>query len=240
MEKPLNELVEKLKGAAGANLKAVVLYGSAASGEFHPKHSDLNVLCVVEKSGAGELAELNPASVWWTRKGHPAPLVFTPEGLQRSADVFAIELLDLKASHRMLFGEDIFGALEVPMSLHRVEVERELRVSLLRLRQSYLAAPAKPKRLLQLMTSSVSTFLALFRHALIALGEQAPQPKRDALDRLAALLGFNAAAFHAILDVREGRRREKEVDAQMVFREYLEGVTRVTDEVDRRIEELSP
>jgi hypothetical protein len=130
--------------------------------------------------------------------------------------------------------------LEVPLSLHRVEVERELRVNLLRLRQSYLAAPAKPKRLLQLMTSSVSTFLALFRHALMALGEQAPQPKRDALDRLASLLGFNAAAFHAILDVREGRRREKEVDVEAVFREYLEGVTRVTDEVDRRIEGLSP
>jgi hypothetical protein len=125
------------------------------------------------------------------------------------------------------------------MSLHRVEVERELRVNLLRLRQAYLAAPAKPKRVLQLMTASVSTFLALFRHALIALGEQAPQQKRDALDRLATLLGFNAAAFHAILDVREGRRREKDVDPEAVFRDYLEGVTRVTNEVDRRMEELS-
>jgi predicted nucleotidyltransferase len=239
MEKQLNELVEKLKGAAGANLKSVVLYGSAVSGEFHPKHSDLNVLCVVEKSDAGELARLNPVSVRWVRKGHPPPLVFTLEALQRSADVFAIELLDIKASRRVLFGEDVLGALEVPMSLHRVEVERELRVNLLRLRQAYLAAPAKPKRVLQLMTASVSTFLALFRHALIALGEQAPQQKRDALDRLATLLGFNAAAFHAILDVREGRRRERDVDPEAVFRDYLEGVTRVTNEVDRRIEELS-
>ena len=235
MEQELNQLVEKLKAAAGDNLKAVALYGSAATGEFQPKYSDLNVLCVLERLDAAELEKLNPVTVWWTRKGQPPPLVFTLDALRRSADVFAIELTDIKASHRILHGEDVFTGLEVPMHLHRLEVERELRTNLIRLRQSYLSEPQPRKALLRLMTGSVSTFTTLFRHALIALGQPPPASKREAVDKLAALLGFDAAAFHTVLDVREGKRREKDVDAVATFRSYLDGISRVVEEVDQRL-----
>ncbi len=235
MEKDLSELVEKLKQAAGGNLKSVVLYGSAAAGEFQPKHSDLNVICVLGRLDAAELAKLNPASAWWARKGHPAPLVFTLEELRRSADVFAIELLDIQASRRVLDGEDVFARLEVPMSLHREQVERELRTNLIRLRQGTLAAPRSDANLERLMTASVSTFLALFRHALLALGEQPPQAKRAVLDRLAALLGFDASGFHAVLEAREGKRPLRSGDVAATFASYLAGVTHVTEEVDRRL-----
>src|SRR2546422_8340651 len=78
--------------------------------------------------------------MWWTRKGHPSPYVFTLEELRQSADVFAIELWDIKSSRKVLFGEDVFDGLDVPMGLHRIQVERELRASLVRLRQRYLTA----------------------------------------------------------------------------------------------------
>jgi hypothetical protein len=235
MEKLLNELVEKLKVAAGANLKSVVLYGSAAAGEFHPEYSDLNVMCVLERLSAADLESLNPAGQWWAGKGHPAPLVFTLERLSQSADLFAIELLDIKEKRRVLFGEDVFAALDVPMNLHRQQVERELRASLIRLRQNYLAFPPQPKRLLGLMTASVSTFVTLFRHALIALGEQPPQLKREVADSLAKLLGFDARPFHTLLDVREKKIPAKSVNAAATFRGYLESIQRAEDELDRRL-----
>lgn len=235
MEKDLNELVEKLRAAAGENLKSVVLYGSAATDEFHPGHSDLNVLCVLERLDIDALAKLNPPATWWEKKGHPAPLMFRLEELRRSADVFAIELLDIKTSRRVLFGEDHFATLEVPMTLHRVQLEHELRTKLIRLRQRYLATAHDRKRLLGLMSASVSTFLVLFRHALIVLGETPPKPKREVLNRLSSLLAFEPEPFLALLDVREGRRKEKEVDVEKTFRSYLDAITRVVEEVDRRL-----
>lgn len=233
MEKDLSELVEKLKQAAGSSLKSVVLYGSAASGEFQPKHSDLNVLCVLERLDGAELGKLNATAAWWVRKGHPAPLVFTLDELRHSADVFSIELLDIKASHRVLYGEDVFGRFDVPMSLHREQVERELRTNLIRLRQAYLAAPRNTGTVERLMSVSVSTFTALFRHALIALGEQPPQSKRAVVDRLAALLGFDASPFHTVLDFREGKRGQ--ADIFKTFDAYLAAITRVAEEMDRRL-----
>ena len=234
-ERDLTDLVTKLKNDVGSNLLAVVLYGSAATEEFHEGHSDLNVLGIVRSLGPSELAKLHAASVWWAKKGHPIPLFMTLHELHHSADVFAIELLDIKAARRVLYGEDVFAALHVPMDLHRLHVERELRNNTLRLRQHYLRHSADARRTLELMTSSISTFAALFRHALIALGEEPSSTKWGAIERLGAVLGFDPAPFRKILDVREGRKRGREVDVAPTFAAYLDVVSMVTDEMDRRL-----
>jgi hypothetical protein len=234
-EKDLAELVERLSKAAGANLSAVVLYGSAANQDFREEHSDLNILCLLQRMDAGELKKLQPAGLWWWRKGHPTPLLFTLRELQDSADVFAIELLDMKQRHRMLLGDDFLTGFEVPMALHRLQVERELRTGVIRLRQAFLRSRGRRAELSELMIASASTFAALFRHALIALGETAPETRREVLDRLAVKLGFDPAAVHAVLDVREGKRRSGEIDPEQTFARYLDTVTRVAEEMDRRL-----
>jgi hypothetical protein len=205
------------------------------AGDFHPKHSNLNILCLLDRAGVPELETLNSVAVWWTRKGHPAPLVFTLDELSRSADIFAIELLDIKQHHRILHGDDFLASLEVPMALHGLQVERELRAGWIRLREAILIAPRTRKALMSLMLASVSSFVTLFRHALIVLGEQPPPGKRAIVDRIAALLGGSAAAFDTVLDVREGKQKQSQVDIGMTLAGYLELVERVADAVDRKL-----
>ena len=236
MEAKLSELVNRLKAAAGDNLKAVVLYGSAVAGEFHAAHSDLNILCVVDRAGAADLERLHGVAEWWMKERNPAPLIFTMEELQRSADVFAIELLDMKLHHRILFGTDFLDDFEVPLHLHRLQVERELRTAWLRLRQAILAAPLSNKVHVDIMLKSVSPFCALFRHALLALGHDMPATKRETVNAIASLTGGNPTAFQTVLDLREGKRKKSEIDVEVSLNAYLELVEVVTNEVDRRLE----
>ncbi|MGH9714823.1 MAG: hypothetical protein ACRD5M_16135 [Candidatus Acidiferrales bacterium] len=236
METKLKELVERLQAAAPDNLKTIVLYGSAVTGEFLAHHSDLNVLCLVDRAGSAELQILHPVAEWWIHAGNPAPLILTPDELRRSADVFAIELLDMKLRHRILLGDDFLTTFEVPLGLHRFQVERELRTDWLRLRQAILAAPQKKKVHLGIMLGSVSAFCALFRHALVALGQPMPETKRQAVNALATLTGAEPTAFHAILDLREGKVKESKIDIEETLHTYLEFVEIVTNEVDRRLE----
>jgi predicted nucleotidyltransferase len=235
METRLKEIVERLKAAAGSNLSSVVLYGSAVTGEFTAKHSDLNIVCVVEQAGAREIEQLHPAAEWWVRKGNSPPVIFTMEELRRSADVFAIELLDMKQNHRVLLGPDFLENFEVPLKLHRLQVERELRTSWLRLRQTVLLAPAKQKARLDIMLASFSAFCALFRHALIALGQPAPATKREAVEAIALLTGANPSAFVSILDLRAGKRRQKQIAVNSELQMYLEFVEVVTNQVCSRV-----
>jgi hypothetical protein len=234
-ERDLTELVQKLKDAAAANLLTVVLYGSAATDEFHEGHSDVNILCVQKSLARADLAKMHEPCAWWVKKGHPAPLLLTHEELQHSADIFAIEFLDIKAAHRLLHGKDLIAGLTIPMDRHRLQVERELRNSTLRLRQRYLAHPSDDKKTLELMTSSISSFAALFRHALIALGQDPPTAKRESINRLGQVLGFDPSPFEAILDIREGRKRAADLNVNATFSEYLDRVSKATEEVDRRL-----
>jgi len=232
----LDEFVSKLKAAAGENLKSVILYGSAATEEFHAEHSDLNVLCVVHQADAAHLEALRGPVEWWVRRHQRPPLVFTLEELRRSADVFTIELLDMKSRHRILHGENVLAEIAVPMRFHSMQVERELRADWLRLRQAILAAPKKPKVALELMLSSFSTFAALFRHALIALGEPPAETKREAIDRIAKFAGSDPSGFQTILAVREGKLKERQVNTENTLNQYFVFVEAVTDKFDRQLE----
>jgi len=217
--------------------------------EYHDEHSDLNVLCLLGRLDGGDLGKLRPVGLWWWRKGHPAPLVFTLEELRRSADIFAIELLDMKQRHRTLFGRDFLASFDVPMTLHRLQVERELRSSVIRLRQLFLQSRGHRDELTELMIASASSFAALFRHALIALGEPAPDPaalsaplpaldsRRVAADRLAARVGFDVAAFHLVLDLRDGKRGAADINPESAFAAYLKAVTQVAEAIDRMLEQ---
>jgi hypothetical protein len=237
MDQKLDEFVQKLKSSAAGNLKAVALYGSAVTGEFHSKHSDLNLLCILEQADATQVEALHAAVEWWLKQGHRAPLVFTLDELARSADVFAIELLDMKTHHRMLYGDDVLAGLAVPLHYHAIQVERELRTDWLRLRQAILSAPKKEDARLSLMTSSFSAFAALFRHALIALGEPLATNKRDAIERVGRFAHADPSGFLTVLDFREGKRKQREIDVEETLARYFTFVEAVTDAFDRHLDE---
>ena len=188
-EKQINEFISRLRTASGENLFSVILYGSAADGEFHPDFSNVNLLCVLRESSFSALAAIAPAVEWWAKQKHHEPLVLTREEVERSTDVFSIEFLDMQQRHRVLFGEDVLSGLQIPMHLHRAQLEYELREKLILLRERLLLATGDKKQLWELMLSSLSTFTTLFRHGLIALGEMPPQAKRDVVHALAGAIG---------------------------------------------------
>jgi hypothetical protein len=236
IDSKLDEFVQRLKAAAAGNLKAVILYGSAATEEFHAKHSDLNILCLVNQADAAHLEALHGPAEWWIRRGQRAPLVFTLDELRRSADIFTIELLDMKSRHRVLYGENVLAEISVPLHHHSIQVERELRTGWLRLRQAILGAPKKQKVYLGLMVSSFSAFTALFRHALIALGEAPAETKRDTIDRIAQFAGADPAGFQTILGVREGKMKERDIDVEKTLNQYFAFVEAVTEKFDRQLD----
>ena len=99
-DQKLDELVQT-ESAASDNLKAVILYGSAATEEFHTKHSDLNILSI-ERTQRG--CKLHGPVEWWVRRGQRPPLVFTLEELRWPADTFTIELLDMNPATEFCTG----------------------------------------------------------------------------------------------------------------------------------------
>ncbi len=235
MQDELDQLTQRLKAAAGDNLESLLLYGSASGDDFSEQHSDLNLLCLLRDAGTPALDRVAPVVAWWSGKHRRRPPLFiTLAELQAAADVFAIETLDIKEHHRVLAGRDLLSEITVPMNLHRVQVEHELRTMLMRLRQHYLLAH-DDNQLEGVLAKAASGIAVLLRHALIAVGhESAPHRKRDVLSQAATVFGYDFAAVHAALDLREGRRVEVGV------RELYDRAMQALAAVVRAVDEAAP
>ncbi len=142
----------------------------------------------------------------------------------------------MKSRHRILYGENVLAEISVPMHYHSIQVERELRTDWLRLRQAILAAPKKSKVYLELMVSSFSAFAALFRHALIALGETPAESKLEAIGRIAKFAGADPAGFQTILGLREGKLSSRDINIEQTLNQYFAFVEAVTDKFDRQLD----
>jgi hypothetical protein len=160
----------------------------------------------------------------------------TRHELERSTDVFTIELLDMQQHHRVLFGEDVLQGLQIPMNLHRIQVEYELREKLILLRQQMLLASGNNSRLWELLLRSAPSVATLFRHALIALGDSSQTKRREAVQILSKQMEFDPSAMNQALDVREGKADAKKIDIDELFSRYLETIEKVAAGVDKALD----
>jgi len=225
-----------MRAAAGANLAAVILYGSAAAGDYVADHSDVNLLCVLRETSFAAIEALAPTVEWWGKQKHRAPLLMSAEEMRRSADVFSIEFLDMRRHYRVLWGEDVLKTLEIPMRWHRAQVEYELREKTILLRQRLLAVSGNDEAKWELLLRSLPAFGTLFRHTLIALGDAGVGSKRDSAGVLAGKLGIDSSVFAELLDIRERKKDRKSANVDEIFARYLKLVEQVTAAVDKMLD----
>lgn len=233
MEKRLNQLVDKLKQAHGAGLVSVILYGSAAAGDYQGAISDLNIFCVLQRVGVEELRKSEKIVNWWRELGNPSPLLMARDEVPKSTDCFPIEFHDMQERRRVLHGEDIVAGLEIVDRYYRARVEYELRAKLLRLRQKAAGILSDRGAVLLLMEESISTFCVLGRHALRLRDGAAPWTKREIAAALVENFGLAAAPLDTLLDLREGKLKPRQVDPSSLFEAYLREITVLVDAVDR-------
>jgi len=227
----LRKMLEKLAQGLGPRLQSVVLYGSAARGEFHEETSDLNLLLVLGDLEPETLEALGPVAAWWRKQGHHPPRLFSRESLAQETDVFPIEFLDLRDNRVVLAGDDLFANLTVRQRHLRLQCERELREKMMRLREGYLEAHGSRPALRRLLTGSYSTFVALFRGCLHLLGAPVPARNADAAAAFCARAGLDPGPFRTIDGLRRGERGED--DLKTLFSRYYGELTKAVGAVDR-------
>ena len=226
------QLVEKLLKVQPLSLRSVILYGSAVTGDFVKKRSDYNVLVIAERLGITELRALTGVARSWVKAGNPPPLLFTLDRLKQSADVFPIEILDMKAANRVLHGEDVLSTIPVSEENLRHQVESELKGKLIQLREAYLITGGKPRDVVEVLVRSIASFLVLFRAALRLYQLEVPATKLEALDALARRVPLDPEPFETVEALKEGRKKVRQVNADPLFGDFLKTVETVVDAID--------
>ena len=232
MDKVLHQLVERMTKAFGDRLVSIVLYGSAAGGEYDGAYSDLNVLCVLKRITVVELRDSEPVFHWWRGQNNPSPLLLSEEEVRGSTDCFPIEFHDMKERRRVLHGVDVVAPLEIDDSFYRAQVEHELRAKLLRLRQKAAGVMFDEELLRRLMAESVTTFLVLLRHVLRLGGHEVSFARPGILEQAKAQLGMDTQPFVTLLEWRAAKHAPKNAGAVQLLEAYLAQIDAAVAAVD--------
>lgn len=213
MTRPIRNRVDKLaaelQAALGDNLVAFCLYGPAVRQDVPRARRELTTLLILRDVSPAALRPIERSIGDWMRRGNPPPLVFGEDGWRRSADVFPIEIEDMREAHVLLCGRSPFDGLETTRDDLRRELEREARGKLLRLRTEFVAGAADAKALEALLVESAGTFFILFRAALRLVGEVPPQEPAALVDAVARAAALDAEAFRWVLGKVAGARVRK-------------------------------
>jgi predicted nucleotidyltransferase len=234
VQSSLNNFVDDLRSTHGDNLAAVVLYGSAAAGDYVQTRSDYNLLIALNRITPEDLRQAQAPIRNWQRLGHPLPVYFTVAELKDAADVFPIEFHQMEKARIILYGEDPLKSLQFSDVNLRHQTEYELRSKLIQLRRLYITASVSGEKLSALMSDSLASFAALFRPVLMLHGKEPPIAKPECVRATVKLLGLDNEPFQRIFELRaRAETLLTEVEANDLFAAYLEQIERVIEAVDR-------
>ena len=234
MRNQFDAFIDDLRATHGKNLASVILYGSAAAGDFIARQSDYNILIALERIAPTDLRQAHGSVREWSKLGHPVPVYFTVAELENAADVFPIEFHQMQKARKVLFGTDVLKSVHISDKFLRHQVEYELRSKLILLRRQYIPASATVEGLKSLMAESLSSFATLFSAALSLAGQETPATKHEIVALAADRFGLNGRPFEMIFNIRKDNLGVPLDDkaANELFADYMEQVEKVIDFVN--------
>lgn len=210
----LSLFVDAARGAFGANLRSVILFGSAAEGRLR-RTSDVNVLLVLrafEREQVDALRE--PLRVARAAIGLEPMFVLDSE-LDEAAEAFANKFEDIRRRHVVLHGDDVVASLAISREALRRRVRQVLLNQALRLRDLYAERSLREEQAAITIADAAGPLRASAASILELEGREAADPK-TALATLAREGGFEAL-LPRLSEAREQKVLEPGTAAAALF-----------------------
>lgn len=211
----LSGLCEELDGAAGANLRGLILYGGLARGRYRPGKSDINLVVLLGDTSIESLSAIAPALRAAWRAVQVEPFIIRASEAARLAETFPTKLLDIQTHHVVLMGEDPFSGIDVSRKLIRLRIEQSLTNLALRLRRRYISIFDDPRSLALALEEQVVP-LKIELAALLQLeGKEEPSESTSAavLESAAAAFDLDREAFSLMAALRRDANPPEDLPA---------------------------
>jgi predicted nucleotidyltransferase len=228
-----NEFTEDVKAIYGADLVAVMLYGSALSGHWDPKRSNINFLIVLSEVAITRLDAAFPLVEKWRKRLRTLPIFMTKNYIAGSLDSFPVEFLHMKRRYQLLYGEDVLAPLVIPHANLRLQCEEQIKGKLLHLREEYLATLGKRYRLQALVTLTLPPFAVLFKSLLALKDAEIPALHRDIIMRTAELYGLDRDLFQQLIQAFERKGKFSLVEMNRLAAAYITEINKLTLLIDQ-------
>lgn len=215
------------------DLLSVILYGSAARGEYVYKKSDLNFLIVLTDRGLSNLPKTLPLVEKWRKRAVAIPLFLNEAYLTTSLDSFPIEFFNITAHYKLVYGHDLIKGLTIQRSDLRRECERELKGKLLHLRQAYFITRGKRKELHKLFAVSFKSFFPLLPVILELIGVPVPDKRKEMMEIIIQKCQLQGTVFKQLWEIMEQKKVLPEDETVLFWQRYVDQIQQLGIFVDR-------
>ena len=230
--KNVRPFLEQILAGYQEKIHSIYITGTAITDDFDERISDVNSLMVLNEMDLGILELLAPLGKKYGKHKVAAPLVMTPDYIKSSLDVFPIEFLNFKLIHSAVFGEDLFQDLAIDRMDLRHQCERELKVKLIWIRQSYLSAQGNRKLLTEGFVNSITGYIPLFRGVVFLFGKTPPVRQHEVIEALAAETKVNTDVFAKVLREKHQKIKLSMDELNTMFEEYYVATEKLGEIVD--------
>lgn len=231
IKKNIRDFADSLKNIYQQDLVSVVLYGSAASGEFVDKHSNLNILVVLKNT---DLENLKLSQGIIRKSPMINPLFLTEGYIKTSTDVFPIEFLDMQENYFVLYGKDVLRDITVETNNLRFQCEQELKAKLVNLRQLYLRLNKNNPALRNLLFKSLTSTLHILRNILRLQGvAKPPYLKTDILKEVFLKFHIGISLWQKLLALKNKQIKLNNKDIDDLFVNFVRELEKIVEIVDR-------
>ncbi len=190
--------VHKLLENLDDNVHSILVYGSAAGVNYNHGVSNINIAVIVKNLDFSVLKQSLGLVKWGHKHKMATPLFLTRDYILSALDVFPVEFTEIKEQHKVIFGEDIFKDLDIPLKDVRLLCEQQVKGKLLHLRQAYLGVGSNPSVLKNFLLSALSDLIPVFRQLIILKGQKPIEQKEEMLGQLAKIFSLDAEPFLAV------------------------------------------
>lgn len=232
VDKSINAFVASAQSAFGADLVAIVMYGSAAEGRLRAT-SDVNMLVVLKRFDQAA-ADRMREPLRLARAAIELNAMFLLEDeLATAMEAFAVKFADIVARHRVLFGSDPFARLDPSREALTRRLKQVLLNLQLRLRERYILLSLREEQLARVIADSAGPLrssAASLRHL---EGQPALAPK-EALEAVVAEM--NDARLSAALREVSAAREDQPLapgKASATLLDLIELTRRLRDRVGK-------
>jgi hypothetical protein len=217
----LRSYLKEVAALFGAALQGVILYGSAARGEFLPGRSNINLLLLLSQCEPSVLQQYARVHRRWNKEGIVVPLFLSEAELQTSASLFPLEYLEIKEQYVLLAGRDPFPTLHIDQRNLPWQCEQEIRGNLVRLRQRFVEGGGRQEALTILLPLSLTALLPCLRGLVLLLGSPVPKGAEALLKELPSSLGFDSAVLQEVWRLKQGQISLGPIETPRLFERYV-------------------
>jgi hypothetical protein len=232
IHEPLKRLAAHLEASLADNLSSITVVGSGLTDDYRAGASDINTVVVLRRHTTAALNAIASLAKPLRKQKVSPPLLMTAAYIDRSRDVFGVEFLDFQLTHRTVLGDDPFAALSFGKTDVRLQCERELKATLIRLRQGYIAAAGHNKLIRDVLIAAAKGLAPLLRAMLWLKDLDRPGTMNATFRQTAGEFSVKLDAVSAAERWRYEKPRLTDPEIESAFESIYAAVDKLAEIVD--------